>query len=136
MQFTKKASYGLIAALELARSDGDRPTSAATIADRYKLPAPFVEKILHVLKTAGVVRSKQGRGGGYLLAAPADAVSVRSVLGALDEEPDLVSCIADGSDCSLTDICPTRGAWHVIHRRFLGLLDSLTLQDLLDDQPR
>jgi len=132
MQFTKKASYGLIAALELARTDSDGPTSAGTIADRYSLPAPFVEKILHELKTAHIVRSKQGRGGGYLLAFPAKDVSVRSVLEALDEGLDLVSCLADGSDCTLTRICPTRDAWGVIHQRFLQLLDSLTLQDLLD----
>lgn len=130
MQLTKKASYGLIAAFELAQSSDRACLSAASIAERYGLPVPFFEKILHELKRAGVVRSKQGRGGGYLLARASREISVRQVLEALDESLDLVGCLGTGDCCELTDICPTKPAWNLINRRFLGLLDSLTLADL------
>ena len=130
MQLTKKASYGLIAAFELARSEEHACLSAASIAERYGLPVPFFEKILHELKRAGVVQSKQGRGGGYLLARTAGDISVRQILEALDESLDLVGCLGSGDCCELTDICPTKPAWSLINRRFLGLLDSLTLADL------
>ena len=130
MQLTKKASYGLIAACELARSDDRACLSAASIAQRYGLPVPFFEKILHELKRAGVVQSRQGRGGGYLLARESGDISVRQVLEALDESLDLVGCLGSGDCCELTDICPTKPAWSLINQRFLGLLDSLTLKDL------
>jgi Rrf2 family protein len=130
LQLTKKASYGLIAVFELARSSGEEPLSASTIAGRYELPTPFLEKILHRLKQSGLVDSRQGRSGGYVLAKnPAD-VSVRQVLEALDESLDLVGCLGTDACCDLTSICPTKSAWGAINRRFHSLLDSLTLEDL------
>jgi len=133
MQLTKKASYGVIAVLELARTRDGTPTSAAAIADQYSLPSSFVEKILHELRRAGLVDSKQGRSGGYFLARDASSISIRQVLEALDESIDLVGCIGSPSACQITGVCPTKGAWHRINDRIRSLLDDLRLQDLLDE---
>ena len=130
MQLTKKASYGLIAAFELARSSDSTPLSASSIAQRYSLPVPFVEKILHRLRQSGLVVSRQGRSGGYTLAKDPKHISVRHVLEALDESLDLVGCLGTDTCCDLTDICPTKPAWGVINRRFHALLDALSLEDL------
>jgi len=132
VQLTKKASYGLIAALELARSPSDVPLSAPAIAERYSLPSAFVEKILHRLRQAGLVTSKQGRTGGYSLAVPPEDLSVRDVLEVLEESLDLVSCLRTDPSCNLAKVCPTKQAWETINRSFLGLLDSLSLADLLN----
>ena len=130
MQLTKKSSYGLIATLELAGRAVESPLSATAIAERYSLPHSFVEKILHQLKRAGLVTSTQGRKGGYHLADSPNKITVRQVLEALDESLDLVGCLGPGSPCELTQICPTRGAWERIDRRFKEMLDSLSLGDL------
>ena len=134
MQLTKKSSYGLIAALELAGSTGEGPISASTIADRYSLPHSFVEKILHQLKQAGLVSSTQGRKGGYRLAGNPHRITVRQVLEALDESLDLVGCLGPGTPCGLTKICPTKGSWERIDRRFKEMLDSLSLGDLTESE--
>jgi len=130
VHLTKKASYGLIATFELARSPDSVPVSAGAIAARYGLPAPFVEKILHRLKQSGLVVSQQGRAGGYALAEDPKRISVRRVLAALDEPLDLVGCLGEEPCCELTEICPTKPAWGMINRRFHALLDSLSLHDL------
>jgi Rrf2 family iron-sulfur cluster assembly transcriptional regulator len=132
VQLTKKASYGLIAALELARTPSAGPVAASAIADRYSLPSPFVEKILHRLKQAGLLTSTKGRGGGYTLASEPESVSVRHVLEALGETVNLLGCLTSDSACDLTDVCPTKHAWGTINRRFLELLESLSLRDLLE----
>jgi len=132
VSLTKKSSYGLIAALELAANVSGRPVSAGVIASKYSLPAPFVEKILHQLKLADLVKARKGRGGGYYLAVDPASLSVRRVLEALDESLDLVGCLGPNSDCRLTRICPTKSAWAKIDQRFKELLDSLSLSDLLD----
>jgi Rrf2 family protein len=93
VHLTKKASYGLIAALELAANTDAGPLSAGTIAEKYALPAPFMEKILHQLRRSGLVAAQQGRGGGYTLIDDPPTVSVRKVLESLDESLDLVGCI-------------------------------------------
>lgn len=130
MQLTKKASYGLIAAVELARAPEGETRSAVWIAERYDLPVAFIEKILHQLRRAGLVASRQGRAGGYLLELPPDRVSVRRVLEALDESLDLVDCLGGGTSCRLTGVCPTQGAWRTINGRFRDLLDTISLDDL------
>ena len=130
MQLTKKASYGLIAAVELARAPAGTPRSAAWIADRYDLPVAFIEKILHQLRQAGLVASRQGRGGGYTLPVEARRVSVRRVLEALGEGLDLVDCLGQATSCRLTGVCPTKDAWRTINDRFRELLDRISLDDL------
>ncbi|MGB2982476.1 MAG: Rrf2 family transcriptional regulator [Candidatus Bipolaricaulia bacterium] len=130
MHLTKKASYGLIAAFELARAPGSKPLSASSIAARYDLPAPFIEKILHRLRQSGLVVSRQGRSGGYALAEAPREISVRRVLEALGEPLDLVGCLGPSECCDLTDICPTKPAWSMINHRFHALLDSMSLDDL------
>ena len=132
MLLTKKSSYGLIAALELAGCEGAAPVSAATIADRYDLSHSFVEKILHELRLAEIVSSTQGRNGGYRLARGPNRITVRQVLEALGESLDLVGCLGSEAPCTLTDICPTRGAWARIDVRFKEMLDSLSLGDLIE----
>lgn len=131
MNMTKKSSYGLIAVMELALTDESAPTSAAHIAGRYDLSVSFIEKILHELRTAGLVLSKQGRGGGYYLARSPGAISMRDVLEALGESLDLVGCLSSDGHCSLTNACPTQAAWRHIDARFKQLLESLSLQTLL-----
>ena len=131
MNLTKKSSYGLIATLELADASDSAPRSAISIAERYSLPVSFIEKILHELRHAGLVSSKQGRAGGYFLARSPGDISVRNVLEALGESLDLVGCLKPSSHCELTDCCPTKGAWQHIDRQFKSLLDSLSLQSLL-----
>jgi Rrf2 family protein len=130
VQLTKKASYGLIAAVELARAPADTPRSAAWIADRYDLPVSFIEKILHQLRQAGLVASRQGRGGGYTLPVEARRLSVRRVLEALGEGLDLVDCLGQATSCRLTGVCPTKDAWRTINDRFRELLDRISLDDL------
>lgn len=132
MSLTKKSSYGLIATLELAADVSESPVSARMIAAKYSLPAPFVEKILHQLKVAGLVNARKGRGGGYYLTVDPATLSVRRVLEALGESLDLVGCLGSDSDCRLTQNCPTKSAWAKIDQRFKALLDSLSLSDLLE----
>jgi Rrf2 family transcriptional regulator, iron-sulfur cluster assembly transcription factor len=135
MNLTKKSSYGLIAALALADPSSDAPRSAASIAEAYALPISFMEKILHELRRAGLVQSKQGRAGGYSLARTPDRISVRDVLEALGETLDLVRCLSETAQCSLEACCPTQAAWRHVDDRLKSLLDSMSLQTLLDSQP-
>jgi len=131
VHLTKKASYGLIAACELARNRSGRPISAAAIAKRYSLSRSFVEKIMHRLKQAGLVDSRKGRDGGYTLVHDPSEISVRRVLEGVDEPLDLVGCLGPDPLCELTDICPTKAAWVRINKGLIELLDSLTLEDLI-----
>jgi len=133
MQLTKKSSYGLIAILELAGQEGIEPIPASAIAERYSLSASFIEKILRELRKADLVNSLQGRAGGYVLARRPEEITLRNVLEALGESLDLVGCLHPGAHCEITVICPTKQAWRKLDLQFKGMLESLSLRDLLDE---
>lgn len=132
MRLTKKSGYGLIALLELAKIPLLTPLSAGAIAEKYALPSPFLEKILHQLKEAGLVTTQKGRCGGYTLAVDPETVSIRRVLQALDESLDIVDCLGPAPECQLAEICPVRTALEQLNQRIQALFDSLSLRDLLE----
>src|SRR5690606_12874833 len=77
--------YACRALLSLApRVDESGPTSVRDIAERTGLPQPYLEQILLALKGAGLVRSKRGVGGGYVLARPPEQILLSEILSAVD----------------------------------------------------
>ncbi len=85
MRVSTRGDYACRALLSLAlRNDSAGPTSVRDIAERTGLPQPYLEQILLALKGAGIVRSKRGVGGGYVLArSPAD-IRLSEILAAVD----------------------------------------------------
>lgn len=85
MRVSTRGDYACRALLSLAlRSDEAAPTSVRDIAERTGLPQPYLEQILLALKGAGLVRSKRGVGGGYVLARPPGDIHLSEILSAVD----------------------------------------------------
>lgn len=80
MNISVKAEYALHALFDLAMQKPGEPVRIADIARRQKIPQKFLELILAGLKQGGFVESRRGAEGGYLLARPADAITVGEVL--------------------------------------------------------
>src|SRR5882672_9964905 len=85
MRVSTRGDYAARALLSLSLHVGESgPTSVRDIADRTGLPQPYLEQILLALKGAGLVRSKRGVGGGYILARPAAEIRLSEILSAVD----------------------------------------------------
>jgi Rrf2 family protein len=85
MQLSAKAEYCFLSALELAARYGDgRPVRLPDIAERQHVPQRFLVQILLQLKSAGLVTSTRGAGGGYHLARPPEEVTLADVLDAAE----------------------------------------------------
>ena len=84
MKVTAKADYAVRAAVELAAAAGHGPVKAERIAHAQRIPVNFLENILAELKRAGIVESRRGAAGGYLLARPADEISLADVIRAVE----------------------------------------------------
>jgi Rrf2 family iron-sulfur cluster assembly transcriptional regulator len=85
MRVSTKGDYACRALLSLAlHADEPGPTSVHDIARRTGLPQPYLEQILLALKGAGLVRSKRGVGGGYVLARPSTEIRLSEILSAVD----------------------------------------------------
>src|SRR6516162_1725243 len=85
MKVSTRGDYACRALLSLTlHAENNTPTSVRDIADRTGLPQPYLEQILLALKGAGLVRSKRGVGGGYVLARPAEEITLAQIVSAVD----------------------------------------------------
>ena len=84
MKVSTRGDYAARALLSLALHGTDRPTSVKEIAERTRLPQPYLEQILLAVKGAGLVRSKRGVGGGYVLARPPSQITLAEIVAAVE----------------------------------------------------
>ncbi len=136
MRVSTRGDYACRALLSLALHDGAArgaaPTSVRDIAERTGLPQPYLEQILLALKGAGLVRSKRGVGGGYVLARPAREIRLSDIVSAVDGpitvgdfgEPHQNGACDHEGQCVLLDI------WSVLGERMREHLASFTLADV------
>ena len=84
MRVSTRGDYAARALLSLALHTEEAPTSVREIAERTALPQPYLEQILLALKGAGIVRSKRGVGGGYVLARDPGDIRLSEIVRAVD----------------------------------------------------
>ncbi len=87
MLVSVRSDYALLAIFDLARQKSAKPERIADIASRQKIPQKFLELILAGLRQAGLVESRRGADGGYLLARPPESITVGDVLRAVEGTP-------------------------------------------------
>ncbi|MDA8140955.1 MAG: Rrf2 family transcriptional regulator [Desulfobacteraceae bacterium] len=133
---TKKGQYALRAVYELAKRDGQGPTKISAIADAQAIPHRFLEVILHQLKGSGLVVSKRGFYGGYVLAKPPQQISVGDVLKFVQKELAIAQCVACVSqeECPFISNCAFSTLWRKVKTAAFQIYDDTTLQDLIDQQ--
>ena len=93
---TNKGKYGLKAMVHLAGLEPGRPALVADIAAANAIPKKFLDAILGELRTAGLVHSKKGRGGGYVLAKSPSEIMVGDIVRALDGPLAPIACASKG----------------------------------------
>ena len=136
MQVSQKCQYTLRALFELAKRQGNEPVSAAEIANAQAIPSRFLELILQGLRVTGMVESRRGNSGGYVLAVSPETTTVGDVIRAVDGSLSPVKCVVGRSDehCRLKNCCAFAGVWQKAQRAMEEVYDNTTLQDLIDDE--
>ena len=133
MKVSTRGDYASRALLSLAlQGDGAKPTSVRDIAERTGLPQPYLEQILLALKGAGIVRSKRGVGGGYVLARDPDSITLGEIVSAVDG-PISVGDFGEphqNGACDHEGQCVLLAVWAGISGQIRAQLDSFTLADL------
>jgi Rrf2 family protein len=138
MRITTWAEYGVICALHLARRTAQGPVTGRDIAAQERLPADYVEQILLRLRRAGVIASTRGARGGYMLARPAEEISIRAVIHASELETFDLHCVShpvETDRCSASHNCSIRPVWVLLQTKIDDVLEGVSLADLLHDEP-
>lgn len=132
MSVSTRGDYACRALLSLALHETGCPTSVRDIAERTNLPQPYLEQILLSLKGAGLVRSKRGVGGGYLLARDPAEITIGAIVSAVDGPiglGDFGQPHQDGA-CDHEGQCVLLAVWSETATAMRSMLDSYTLADV------
>src|SRR5215831_1183771 len=128
LQVSRKVDYALRAVIHLADEDAsERICSLAEIAARERIPRQFLEKIVQQLIHKGLVRSRRGPRGGYVLGRSADAVTFRDVIEAVEGPISLNVCVGEHPDCFLLGACGMNRVWAEGQRRVMDLFENTTI---------
>lgn len=134
MRVSTRGDYACRALLSLAlHAHETGPQSVRDIANRTGLPQPYLEQILLALKGAGLVRSKRGVGGGYVLARDPDSVTLAQIISAVDGPivlGDFGQPHKDGA-CDHEGQCVLLDVWATVGEHMRDHLQAHTLDDMV-----
>jgi len=132
---TRKSKYGLKALLVLAEEAGGGPMLISELADRQRIPKKFLEAILLELKRAGLLHSKKGKGGGYVLGRKPTDITVGQAIRVLEGPLALTPCVSQTAyrrceECPDEEGCGVRVAMKEVRDATARILDHTTLAAL------
>jgi len=133
MKLSSRTRYGMRAILELALEYGKAPLQIKTIADREDISNKYLEQLIAMLKASGLVRSIRGPRGGYVLAKPPSEVLMKDVFLTLEGPMVPAECLQHEEYCERCTDCATRQIWQQLQNAILGVLESVTLADLVQN---
>ncbi len=128
MRISQKLEYACRALAQLAKcADGRQLTRLDDLAQREAVSANFLVQILNDLRRAGLVESRRGIGGGYLLARPAESITLRQIVEVVD--PTLLEASVSSSGESGAAVAR---AWSTVGGKVANSLESVTLANMLE----
>jgi len=136
MKLSTRGQYGTRALLELALHQGEAPVLLKDIAQRQQISLPYLEHLITPLIAGGIVRSTRGAKGGVSLAKPPQKIRLSEVIQLLEGSTAPVECVNNPETCSRSESCATRDIWGELKKAMDGVLESTTLQDLVERQKR
>jgi Rrf2 family protein len=134
MKLSARGRYGTRVLLDLALQGGEKPVPLKDIARRQQISLLYLEHLIAPLIAAGMMRSTRGPRGGVCLSRSPGEIRLSEVMGLLEGSIAAVDCVSDPKACSRSELCVTRDIWAELKRAMDGVLESVTLQDLVERQ--
>ena len=132
MKISTRTRYGIRATIELANHSQQGPLQLRVIAERQGISVKYLEQLMAVLRSAGLVRSVRGAKGGYTLARPATDIKLSDVFHCLEGPVATAECVDNQDFCQRAIDCVARLLWNRVEVAINEVLDAVTLQDLVD----
>ncbi len=135
MKISTKGRYALRMMIDIAVNGVDKPVCMKDISERQNISVKYLEQIISVLNKAGYVRSIRGPQGGYQIAKRASDYTVGMILRLTEGSLAPVACLDYGeNDCPRQDTCATLELWKRLDQAIRGVVDTVTLADLVEWQ--
>ena len=136
MKISTKGRYATRALLDLAQHYGKTPVLLRDISARQGISLRYLEQIISPLVSAKMVISVRGPKGGVTLAKPPDKIRLIDIIQLLEGPVEPVECVGNPAICTRAPSCAARDVWSELAQAMLGVLESTTLQELVERQNR
>ena len=136
MRLSTRGRYAIRVLLDLALHQEEKPVPLRDIARRQQFSLGYLEHLVAPLIAGGMIRSTRGPKGGVSMARPPEEVGLDEVVQLLEGSLAPVECVDNPEVCSRSDSCATRDIWSEMKKAMDGVLESTTLQDLVERQER
>jgi Rrf2 family protein len=134
MRISTRGRYGVRLMLELAAHYGEGSVLLKDIAQHQNISEKYLWQLINPLKSVGLVNSIRGSKGGYVLAKPPSAITMKDIMGVLEGSLCLVDCVDNPTVCDRSESCVSRDLWGEASQIFAKKLESVTLADMLERQ--
>ena len=134
MKLSTRGRYGTRALLDIALHGGSGPVPLKEIARRQQVSLAYLEHLIAPLVAGGIIRSTRGIGGGVSLAMSPKEIKLSEVMARLEGSMAPVDCVNNPQKCERSTFCVTRDIWGELKKALEGVLESTTLQDLMERQ--
>lgn len=131
MKISTKGRYGVRFLLDVALHQQDGAVALKEVAKRQQISEKYLWQVVTPLKAAGLVEAERGAHGGYRLARPPSALSIREVLGVLEGDMDLVACATNKASCDRGDFCVVQELWAKLSATLAEAMEAVSLEDLV-----
>lgn len=131
MKVNTKVRYGLRAILQIAEGYGKDPVPISAISESQEISGKYLEQVVGTLRKSGLIISRKGVRGGYLLSRSPEEINLWEIITALDSHTTLVDCVLEPGICDRSGDCLTRSIWKLLSARMEEFWSSFKLSDLL-----
>jgi Rrf2 family transcriptional regulator, iron-sulfur cluster assembly transcription factor len=135
MRLTTKGRFAVTAMIDLALRQNSGPVTLAAISQRQQISLSYLEQLFGKLRRHELVESTRGPGGGYTLGRKAADITIADIIVSVDEPLDATQC-GGKENCHGNDTgrCMTHELWSALNTRMVEFLDSVNLQNMVDEQ--
>jgi Rrf2 family transcriptional regulator, cysteine metabolism repressor len=137
MRLSTKGRYGVRAMFDLAMHSGEGAIALKSVAHREHISEKYLEHLFANLKKAGLINSIRGAQGGYRLAKPPEEITLGQIIRVLEGPVSPTECVMDnegGEKCERSSECVMRLIWCRVRDDINDILDSITLQQIVEEQ--
>jgi FeS assembly SUF system regulator len=135
IKLSKLTDYAVVLLVQIARR-GDALSTTSILSQETGLPHPTVSKVLKILAKRGLLHAQRGSMGGYVLAREVGEITMATIITVMDGPIHVTECAQSGNHaCDKENKCPINGRWNRVNTVLRTALESVTLQEMVQDAP-
>lgn len=133
IKLSKSVEYSLLALKYISDNEKSENLSSRKISDDLKIPYELLSKLLQKLVKEGIIKSQQGKFGGYSIAIPLEKLTILKIIDSLGENVQLSNCTvpnATETNCGRLNSCSIKTPFWNLQNKIISIFENTTLHEL------